>query len=208
MKHSLPRRILWKLADRLGGAARRWSWDDQHARGRWDYLEHQSPTLVRLVAEHSRGADVLEMGCWCGALAREVYLEQTRTSPETYSAWFGLDVSSQAIAKARGMAAGLGIPAVFISRDLSTPDLLSARGLFGVVVASEVLYYLTPARQEEVLREIFERLLVPTGVFICILHDPDKHAAVIERVIKIGGAPLLAFTNSKRYYSVTRRDAP
>lgn len=171
-------------------------WDSSFADGRWDYLdsEEEAPrfdALAALVEKHaSPGGRILDLGCGTATLWR-------RLAPDTRPSYVGMDISSEALSRARDLTGG-GAILVRGPAAAEIPPAVAALGPFAVVVMSEVLYYLDDPI--EVLAS-YETILADDGRFIISLWNPRRHRALRARlhrhlevretvvVDRAGGAP-------------------
>jgi SAM-dependent methyltransferase len=177
---SLLRQLRLSLRRRLLGKGKPHPaeyWDASFPSGRWAYLDSaaESPrfrAVATLISRHHhRSAIILDVGCGTGTLFR--YL-----SPELRPAYVGTDISGQALAQARR---GCGPSTVFLREpaDAHASGTAAAYAPYGVVVLSEVLYYLDdPFRTIRFYRD----LLLPDGVFIISLWNPCRHAVLRWRL--------------------------
>ncbi len=199
------RRLIWKLAPLLGPRAARWAWDDQFARGKWDYLKARDRRVGEIVAEFASGGTIVDLGCGEGNLAFEL--------PETdYSRYIGVDVSGVAIEKALRRAFGAGnTRCTFQCVDLREwPGTENA----DVILIEEALYYLTPNAQHA-LHDTCERSLSERGRLVILIHDASKHprtAALLndrygESCVRRTGGSRLCFVVDRSDNVSTRRAA-
>jgi SAM-dependent methyltransferase len=103
----------------------------------------------------------------------------------TLSSYVGVDISSQAISRARARTAELA-PLAGGQRFLvgSITDDAVQQNLgddFDVVLFNECIYYLPAATTPSLLAKLGEALS-PTGVFIFRIHDRERWAAHVEAI--------------------------
>lgn len=172
LRLSLRRRLLGKGKPRPAEY-----WDASFPGGRWAYLDSnaESPrfhALAALISRHHHRSDIiLDVGCGAGTLSRHL-------SPELRLAYVGTDISYQALAQARRDCAP---STVFFHEpaDAHASGAAAAYAPYGVVVFSEVLYYLDdPFRTIRSYRDF----LRPDGVFIISLWNPRRHAVLRWRL--------------------------
>jgi SAM-dependent methyltransferase len=177
-----PARLLRRL---FGGRMRRFKWDREYARGKWDYI-HQDvlesdrfDAMLVLIGRHGRGLSFLEIGCGEGLLP-------TRLPSGSFSAYLGIDVSGVAIERAnlgvaaRGAGRGTTKPAGkagsagsrhnhgpirFRRADMET---FAPQETFGLIIFNESLYY---SKDPLGLLDRYRRFLNPGGLFILSLYD-------------------------------------
>lgn len=151
-------------------------WDTSFSGGRWACLDTaaESPrfrALAALISRYRKSAVILDVGCGTGTLWRHL-------PPELRLAYVGTDISAQALAQAR---LGCGPGTVFLHEpaDAHSSGAAAAYAPYGVVVLSEVLYYLDdPFHTIRSYRD----LLLPDGVLIISLWNPRRHTVLRWRL--------------------------
>ncbi|MEQ9616979.1 MAG: class I SAM-dependent methyltransferase [Phycisphaerales bacterium] len=182
------RRALWKLAPLFGPAAARWAWNDQFARGKWDYLKARDHRVTELIAKLANGGAVVDLGCGEGNLAFDL-------PAGSYERYIGVDVSSVAIERANHAAyAKANSRCEFRCADLRTWEGESGAD---VILIEEALYYLAPTAQAALL-DACERSLTPGGSLVIIVHDEARHARTIALIESRYGAQARHETGGSR----------
>jgi SAM-dependent methyltransferase len=129
------------------------SWDLQYQLGLWDYLDSEvaGSELLRIVQKYAGRASILDLGCGTSA--------NLPLTPGAYRHYHGVDISRKAIKRARSLGRA--------HTSYETADILhyEPRRPYDVILLSEVLYYLPPAKIAGFLRRL-SAVLTPDGVII------------------------------------------
>jgi len=166
-------RIVARVAAPLKAAARAHPrlnvalWNAQYRLGIWDYLDDARASgseVLALVDKHSPHGRILDLGCGTS--------ENLRLVPGTYAHYHGVDVSTEAIARARRV----GRPsATFEAADIVT---YATSERYDAILLREVLYYLP----RECVADLLVRLasmLAPGGrIFVQLTGQPDLRVTV------------------------------
>ena len=189
------RKLIWKLAPMLGPRAARWAWDDQFARGKWDYLRARDIKVRDLIANLASGGTVVDLGCGEGLLAFEL--------PETsYTRYIGVDVSTVAIENAlRRAFQTSNTKCTFIATDLREWEGTEEAD---VILIEEALYYLTPSAQHTLL-DTCERSLSDRGKLVVIIHDAKKHPRTVALLKERFGDSCETPTGGSRFCFIVER---
>lgn len=136
------------------------TWNREYARGDWDRLEAASEIgRYALVFAHictqSRKPAVLDVGCGPGRLLEMV-------SRLDYDSYVGLDVSEEAVQRARSLGYARSSFHTGFAEEFATDQR------FGVIVFNEVLYYVK--RPTEVLTR-YCQLLRDDGLLVVSMFD-------------------------------------
>ena len=172
LKRTLPLELQSYLTRRPSVGIDRASWDREYAAGEWSKLGNldEMPRYA-LIAGYTRnigsGASVLDVGCGEGHLASWLLEDGKRR-------YFGIDLSSVAIQKARGRASN---GARFEVADAGT---FYTEERFDIIVLNEVLYYI---EQPEQALERYTDLLAPGGVLIISMYRVPESISVWRRVV-------------------------
>jgi 2-polyprenyl-3-methyl-5-hydroxy-6-metoxy-1,4-benzoquinol methylase len=175
------------FGDRLGCAVHAWemkhgfgdspkgkqAWDDQYARGDWDYLgrlqeSSRYSAIIGYITLLQREGALLDVGCGDGILyARIKHLG---------CAYTGVDISE--VATSRLQARHQDASATFIAAD---GDQYIPTRLFDLIVFNESLYYL-----QEPLKALqrYAAALKPHGVLIVSTYMASRRATAILRDAK------------------------
>jgi 2-polyprenyl-3-methyl-5-hydroxy-6-metoxy-1,4-benzoquinol methylase len=129
-------------------------WEREYARGAWERIQADSEFgRYALIYAHARRQGrqprVLDVGCGAGRLLSMLGEERGE--------YVGLDLSTQAIEKARALNAERASFQAGWAEDFQTDQR------FDVIVFNEVLYYL---RSPERVVEQYKRFLAPGGVIV------------------------------------------
>lgn len=161
------RGIHW-LATRFGPRLlRAYSFDEKYRSGDWNFSSDNTE-LARLVEAYSNGGHVLVLGCGTCPIAREL-------TPGSFASLLGVDLSSEAIARAR-QAAGETVR-------FETGDMVQYRCTrrYDVILFSESLNYVPRYAREALLRRLASDLTV-AGRIIVSISQPDRYASLLEMI--------------------------
>jgi SAM-dependent methyltransferase len=155
------------LAIRLGSYRKLDARSFDHRRGKWNYLDglREFAHYRIIVGYYTRlrpYGSVLDIGCGSGLMQRMLV-------PYDYDRYLGIDISPEAIDRARLSlrAAPSSSQTMFQVGDLEQP-LEWSGAPFDVIIINEALYYLEqPAR---VLARLAEQALAADGVVIISMH--------------------------------------
>nr|AGZ94243.1 SAM-dependent methyltransferase [Kitasatospora sp. NRRL F-6133] len=153
-------------------AVRRWLWEREYTSGRWDYLDGgDDPLPTALVRKYARGGRILDLGCGTSA--------NLRLDADGYSFYLGVDISPDAIERARR----LGRPA----SEFEVADVTTFRppGRFDLVLLREVVYYLPAARAAELVRRTGDSLTAD-GVIAVVIWNTELYGRTAEAVRRCG----------------------
>jgi SAM-dependent methyltransferase len=151
------------------GTANRVIWDAEYALGNWDYLDKDGngELPVKMIEKYAGDGRLLDLGCGSGL--------NLPLQPGTYQSYLGVDISKEAIAKARS----LNRP----HASYEVADILTYRphGEFDAIMLREVLYYLPRPK----VRGLLERLahsLSPAGVLIVQIWHAEIYGSLLSEV--------------------------
>ena len=140
-------------------------WDQEFSSTKWDFMDDTSADCIYPHLErHSRGGDVLDLGCGPGNTANEL-------AATAYTCYVGVDISEAALMKAvkRTRDNGREDKNSFVCSDFlgyrPTQD-------FDVILFRESLYHV-PYRQVLPILEKYSKHLKKDGVFIVRLYAGD-----------------------------------
>jgi trans-aconitate methyltransferase len=167
------------------------SFDEKFRNGHWNFAASRSSELVDVVEKHLGSGALLVMGCGTGSLIGAL-------KPESFSSVLGIDMSAEAITRAREHTAR---NVVFEQGDILKYE---SDKKFSVILFSESLYYIKPWRRRGLLSKL-RRNLEPEGTFIVTIAQPSRYAGII-RMIRRNFQVLedRRFTNSERHLIVFR----
>jgi trans-aconitate methyltransferase len=173
----------------LGGLERT-IWNFQYSRGAWLEKE-RSPFVIELISRYCKGGKLIEFGCGSGLLP-------TLLPPGTFSSYTGIDISDVAI----GLAEQRCLPHCEFKPG-RMEDWKGDKSV-SLVVAEEVIYYLTPENQERFLRCCRESLH-SSGAMLIVVHDSNKHAETLDRCRR-AGVIVSEDIRGRRVYLTLRKD--
>lgn len=135
-------------------------WDREYARGDWDRLNADSELgryaiVLAHVCRQSVRPSVLDIGCGSGRLLQMI-------SRFDYERYVGLDVSSEAVERARALGEAKS------SFEVGFAEEFESDRRFGVIVFNEVLYYL---RDPLAVVERYQRMLDEDGTIVISMYD-------------------------------------
>ena len=138
--------------------AKRFLWDGEYSRGKWDFAEYTAGDCVYPYLEkYARGGSILDLGCGPGNTANEL--------PSTaYTSYLGVDISDVCLEKAwrRSEAEGRSDKNAFTRGDLLS---YAPPRAYDVILLRESLYHIPMRKIPATLRR-YSRYLTPDGVFI------------------------------------------
>lgn len=143
-----------KLFTKLKWFKKRLKWDLNYRKGKWDYMGDEKlryAAIVELIRQTGiEKPKILDLGCGYGALNR--YLQ-----PDDYGFSLGIDLSSNAIARAKAEK--------YPNAQFQVADIhqFVPKQQFDIIIFNEVLYYLDD--QLEVVSR-FSQYFEPGGCFI------------------------------------------
>ena len=149
------------------------AWNDEYAKGRWNYLAHPQEiaryaVIASYVARHCPSFRLLDLGCGEGVLA-------SYFSNDQMLHYTGLDLSEVALRK-------IELPEdkrTLICADVESfefPD----EAKFEAIVLNEVLYY--PRRPMAVLERLTQHLSPGGVIVVSMWHSPDPNSMHAQTV--------------------------
>ena len=153
------RSVLRGLLQRHGTeTVKRWLWDGEYWRGKWNCLDTMPNDYVYPhVERHAHGGSILDLGCGPGTVGSEL-------QNNTYRSYTGVDISNLAIEKARSKALAVRRydKNKYIQADIATyvPDQQ-----YNVILFGDSIGYFAQQRILQVLQR-YSNYLSPNGVFI------------------------------------------
>jgi trans-aconitate methyltransferase len=157
------------------GTIKRYLWDGEFARGRWDCPERPASDFSYPYIEHyATNGSILDLGCGAGRTANEL-------NDATFRQYTGVDVSDVAIETARTTTAAAGRSAKirFTQSDIATYVPTERHD---VILFMESLYYIPWARIPALLNR-YSDYLKPGGVFIVRMWmGTDKYVPIATAI--------------------------
>jgi SAM-dependent methyltransferase len=151
---------------------RRRLWDSEYTAGQWDYLDTSADTLpTTLIETYAPGGRILDLGC---GTTRNLRLE-----PGSYTHYQGVDISPDAIERARM----IGRP----NCDYDVADVVSYHptGRYDLILLREVVYYLPLRVATRLVRRCADNL-TDDGVIAVIIWNTDWYARTVAAVRRSG----------------------
>jgi SAM-dependent methyltransferase len=155
------------LTTRLGGRnLRRWSFDEKFRSGEWNFVSEASSELVRTVERYAGQGNILMLGCGTASLASAL-------NPESFRSLLGVDLSPEAIARARERANHK------VRFEVGDMLQFTSAEKFSVIVFSESLYYIKSWQRQKLL-ERAAQMLAPGGRIVVTVAQPDRFAGMLR----------------------------
>ncbi|MEU6075729.1 class I SAM-dependent methyltransferase [Micromonospora sp. NPDC047074] len=164
-----PVRALVRRSPRLTAAL----WDTQYALGFWRYLDGTGDGALplSLIETWAPRPTILDLGCGTSA---NLPLARGR-----YRHYHGVDISRRAIETARSLGRPDASYEVADIRAYETPDRYDA------ILLREVIYYLSVAEAEHLLRRL-PALLTARGRILVQIYDPERSRQFVEVIRDCG----------------------
>jgi SAM-dependent methyltransferase len=140
-------------------------WDKEFAGGKWNFIDNTAGDCVYYHLEkHARNGSILDLGCGPGNTANEL-------SDSVYKTYVGVDISEEALAKARRRSAENGRSK---KNHFACSDFLSyvPEQRFDVILFREAMYHV-PIGKVQTILERYSQYLKPGGVFIVRMYVVD-----------------------------------
>jgi SAM-dependent methyltransferase len=154
---------------------KRYVWNLEFSRGRWDCLDSTTGDCVYPYLEkYARQGSILDLGCGSGSTANEL-------ASTAYQYYTGVDISDVAIAKARRRTEDSGRAGKTEYAHSDIVDYVPTKS-FDVILFRDSIYYVEPRVMKRML-DRYADYLSPGGVFIVrIAGRPDKFRRVLETI--------------------------
>ena len=147
-------------------AVKRSLWEREYKTSKWDFALHTDgdPVYVHL-ERYTRNGSILDLGCGSGNTSNEI-------AGSAYTQYLGLDISSEALAKAtrRSEENGRGGKNRFQQSDFMSFDTLER---FDVILFRESMYHV-PMGKILPLLDKYSQYLKDGGVFVVRLYTMDN----------------------------------
>ncbi len=152
---------------------KRYLWNTEFSRGRWDCLDRSPGDCVYpYVEKYANNGSILDLGCGSGSTGSEL-------SATTYREYTGVDISDVAIGKAKrrteedGRAANNHYLQADISSYVPTQQ-------FDVILFRDSIYYI-PGKKIKPLMDRYSKYLKKEGVFLVRLYDSrGKYKRILD----------------------------
>jgi SAM-dependent methyltransferase len=147
-------------------------WDKEFSGTKWDFIDHTAGDCVYAPLEkYAKNGSILDLGCGPGNTANEV-------ADAAYQRYVGVDISEEALAKARKRTTQTGRDA---KNRFEQGDFISYEptGQFDVILFRESMYHVPPGKIKETL-DRFSKYLKDGGVFVIRIELSDG-TGVVEK---------------------------
>jgi 2-polyprenyl-3-methyl-5-hydroxy-6-metoxy-1,4-benzoquinol methylase len=153
-------------------ALKRHVWDKEYRENKWHFADDTKGDCVYAPLErHARGGTILDLGCGSGNTANEM-------AESAYSSYTGVDISEEALAKARRRSKENGREG---KNSFACSDFLAYEpaGQFNVILFRESMYHV-PLNKVTVLLDKYAQCLKEDGVFIVRLFAANRETSKIK----------------------------
>lgn len=165
------------------------SFDEKFRRGHWNFSADSE--LVEILERNANGGNILILGCGAASVARA-------TRPDSYRTILGVDISTEAIARANQHASDR---IEFKQGDMET---FKCDREYNVILFSESLYYVNVLKRKPLLQRLSQSL-TDTGVIIVTIAQPQRYAGLLETIrSNFSVVEDRTFEGSKRHLLVFR----
>jgi 2-polyprenyl-3-methyl-5-hydroxy-6-metoxy-1,4-benzoquinol methylase len=172
--------ILNKVKDAMRGVIQRRGssrmkrrlWNQEFAKGRWDFIENTSADLIyEYIGKYCRNGSILDLGCGSGNTGCEL-------EANSYRDYTGVDISDVAIEKAiqRSVANHRDKKNHYQQSDITT---FTPSQKFNVILFRESVYYI-PRPQIKSVLDHYSSFLESGGVFIVRCYNQEQGEAILE----------------------------
>jgi SAM-dependent methyltransferase len=177
MLNKLRRAIRTRIVKRWGWTrAKRFLWDEEFARGQWNYLEHtKGDPVYGFIEKYSENGRVLDLGCGSGNTGNELEYKK-------YERYVGTDISIVAIDKAK-------IRTQKNAREGKNEYVCAAietyvpKEKYNVILFRESIFYVAIGKIKKVI-DRYCNYLTDDGVIIVRMCDRDKYKAILNVITK------------------------
>jgi len=149
-------------------------WDEEFARGQWEYLEDTSKDIIYgFLEKYANKGSILDLGCGSGNTGNELAVT-------VYSKYTGVDISEVAIqrAVARSIKNGRQGRNEYVCNDIAS---FSPRMRYDVILFRESIFYIPLSRIKAALNR-YSRFLTENGVFIVRMCDRKKYSGIVQLI--------------------------
>ena len=158
------------LITRFGSRSmRQAAFDEVYRSGRWDALDRRaSSDLAHAVKSHARNGSILDLGCGTGLLASSV-------GADAYSHYLGVDVSAEALARARERSSER------VQFELADVEQYQPPQKFDLIVFQESLMYVNPLSRYQALQR-YVPWLAPEGRFLVTIVQSARFENILNMI--------------------------
>lgn len=148
---------------------KRYFWDREFAGTKWEFINHtEGDCVYENLEKYANNGSLLDLGCGPGNTANEL-------SADAYQKYIGVDISEEALAKARRRTAetGRGSKNVFVRHDFIN---YTPTEEFDVILFRESIYHVPIGKIKETL-DHYTKYLKPSGVLMIRIATSDQEHA-------------------------------
>lgn len=152
---------------------KKYFWDKEFGGTKWDFINHtEGDCVYESLEKYANNGSVLDLGCGPGNTANEM-------SSNVYQKYIGVDISEEALAKARKrtMEAGRGDKNSFVQHDFVT---YRPSQEFDVILFRESIYHVPIGKIKEALNH-YAKSLKREGVFVIRIATSDKEHGGVDK---------------------------
>lgn len=149
-------------------------WDEEFARGQWEYLENTSEDIIYgFLEKYVEKGNILDLGCGSGNTGSELAIS-------LYSRYTGVDISEIAIqrAVARAIKTGRHERNEYFCNDIAS---FSPEMRYDIILFRESIFYIPLSRIKAVLNR-YSEFLTENGVFIVRMCDRRKYSRIVRLI--------------------------
>jgi trans-aconitate methyltransferase len=144
------------------------AFDTKYRRGDWDFAKEGPDPVGDFVRRFANHGDVLLMGCGSAFVLRDL-------NPREFTSVLGIDLSAEAIRRARRYAA----PNVaFQQGDMAT---FRCPKTYDAILFSESFYYVPPLRRRPLLQRLCDSLK-SRGCILITIAQPDRYRKTLSMI--------------------------
>jgi SAM-dependent methyltransferase len=152
---------------------KRYFWDREFAGTKWDFIDHtEGDCVYPSLEKYAKNGSILDLGCGPGNTANEL-------SGDAYQTYIGVDLSEEALAKARKrtLETGRNDKNLFVRHDFVN---YTPTQEFDVILFRESIYHV-PIRKIKKTLTHYTRFLKSSGVLIIRIATSDQEHAGADK---------------------------
>lgn len=152
---------------------KRYFWDKEFAGTKWDFIDHtESDCVYESLEKYVNKGSLLDLGCGPGNTANEL-------SADMYQKYIGVDISEEALAKARRRTeeSGRGNKNFFVRHDFLN---YAPAQEFDVILFRESIYHVPIGKIKKTLSH-YAKYLKANGVFVIRIATSDAEHAGADK---------------------------